>query len=329
MDAVAVIQRLGRDSQDLAVAAELRAAGVCSRDLTRPGIVKVLRGVYSSRSLPPWPRYVVTDRGTSPAYLAHVRAVLLSLGSLAAATGRTAAVLRGWALLVEPGRTIEVGVPHGHSRLSRPEVKISQRRQLEVVRLSHDDMAGLNVTSAVQTAIDCCLELPLRQAVIACDSALRSKQVGLGQLHAAAARLSGVRDAARVRRVLALCDPVSGSVLESVLRLALVFDGIAGFETQKVLRDTRNVHVLRADFCFELPRLVVEVDGQKWHQDPARDRERDNGLARIGFRVLRYTWADVIHDGDRVLAEIREALGVAPHGIHLGTKAPTAQPHAA
>lgn len=330
MDAVASIRRLGRDDQGLVAAAHLRAAGVGSRDIARAGsaVVKVLRGVYGTCPLPPRPRYLVTDSGPSSAYVAHVRAALLSLGPKAAACGRTAAVLRGWGLLVEPGRTIEVAVPHGRSRLSRPGVTISQRRQLEVVAISHDDANALSVTSAVQTAIECCLVLSLREAVVACDSALRSRQVGLEQLRAAATSLPGVRDAARVRRVLELCDPLSGSVLESVLRLALVLDGTSGFDTQTVLRDARDGHVLRADFCFEAARLVVEVDGQKWHQDPLRDRERDNALARLGFRVLRYTWSDVIRELDRVLAEIREAVA-APSSLHLPAAAGPAAPVAA
>ena len=35
---------------------------------------------------------------------------------------------------------------------------------------------------------------------------------------------------------------------------------------------------------------------------------RDNLLARQGWRVLRYTWAEVVHEPERVVAEIREAL---------------------
>jgi very-short-patch-repair endonuclease len=291
---------------------------VGARDIARAGddVVRVLRGVYAREALPTLPRFLVTDTGPAAAYVLHVRAVLLSMGGEAAARGRTAAVLRGWPLLVEPGRTIEIAVPHGRSSVVRTGVKLRQYRQLPVDALRHGGARPLHVTSAVQTALDCCLLLPLGEAVVACDSALRSGQVDLGQLVRAAESLPGVRDAARVRRVLDLCDPASGSVLESVLRLAMVLEGIGGFQTQYVVRGANGAHVLRADFCFEEARLVVEADGQKWHQDPARDRERDNGLARAGFRVLRYTWSDVVHERPRVLAEIREALA-APQKLHL------------
>ena len=80
--------------------------------------------------------------------------------------------------------------------------------------------------------------------------------------------------------------------------------------------------MLRADFVFEGPRLVVEVDGQKWHQDVTRDRQLDNKLAALGWRVLRYGWAEVVHSPEGVLAEVRCALGSATSDGHLTALAP-------
>lgn len=109
-------------------------------------------------------------------------------------------------------------------------------------------------------------------------------------LRAHVGRLRGRRDATRLRQVLELADPCSGSVLDSVLRVRMVQDGLRGFTTQTVLRDSSGRHVLRADFCFEHARLVVEVDGARWHPDGDVDRRRDNALACSGWRVLRFTW---------------------------------------
>jgi very-short-patch-repair endonuclease len=125
-----------------------------------------------------------------------------------------------------------------------------------------------------------------------------------------------VREARRVREVLDYCDPLSGSVLETVLRVRMLLAGITGFTTQRVLRDVPGAH-LRVDFCFAAQGVVVEVDGVRWHQDPARDRVRDNALAALGWRVLRFTWAEVVHEHDRVLAEIRAALACATPSVHL------------
>jgi very-short-patch-repair endonuclease len=193
-------------------------------------------------------------------------------------------------------------------------VKVTERRHLACELLvALPDTDGLLVTTAVQTLLDCGRSLPLVEAVVLFDSALRACDVTVTELRRAARSLPGRRDAARVRRVLALCDPDSGSVLETVLRVRMLLDGIEGFSTQLTLRDAAGRHVHRADFCFEAARLVVEVDGEKWHQDVARDRIRDNQLAALGWRVLRYRWAEVVHNPSAVLLEVRAAaaLGIS------------------
>ena len=280
-----------------------------SRAVADQVLFRLRRGVYGLAPLPPLPRYVVTDKGVAAAYVAHVRAVLLSLGKSATAAGRTAAALRGWGMLVEPSRTIDVAVPHGRSRARLKNVRITQRRALAREQVSvMEGTDALWITTAEQTVIECCVELPELEAIVIGDSALRSGQVTLEQLQRAARAMPGIREAARVRRVLALLDPAAGSVLESVLRYRLLIDGVIGFTTQLTVRP-RGRAALRVDFCFEAERLVVEADGAKWHPEPGPDRQRDNQLARMGYRVLRYTWAEIVHEPERVVREIREALG--------------------
>jgi len=192
-----------------------------------------------------------------------------------------------------------------------------QREQVQVV----PGAAPLWLTSAVTTVVDCCLALPFVEAVVICDSALRAGDVTLSELHAAARGLQGVREARRVRRVLRSADAESGSVLESVLRCRLLLGGVTGFTSQRVLLASGpGQPALRVDFCFGGCRLVVETDGVKWHQDPQRDRERDNRLACLGYRVLRYTWSDVVHEADRVVAEICAALRPGSDDIQLVTQ---------
>lgn len=308
---------LGSFTQGLVTAAELRAAG---RDPRGPGpLVRVRRGVYAAAALPSLPRHVVTGDGVSANYVVHVRAALLSLGPRAVARGRTAAALRGWGLLVEPGRLIEVAVPHGLWRADPPGVVVQQRRNL--VTESVQAVPGsfpVPVISAVHTIVECCTTRPLIEAVAMIDSALRARDVSLPELHRAAAALPGVSDAARVRRALALCDAECGSVLESVQRVRMLLAAVTGFRTQAVLRTPAEGGQIRVDFCFDEARLVVEVDGQRWHPDPHVDRARDNALVALGWRVLRYTWAEVVHDSARVITEIRRALTSA-HSLHPGS----------
>lgn len=318
------MERLGRRQQGLATAAQLRSAGVADASLHRAlaggEVLRLRRSVYALSPLAPLPRHVVTADGVAPAYVAHVRAELLSLGPAAAARLRTAAALRGWGLLVEPARTVEVAVRHGRSRADRHEVAAQQRRSADTEELvALAGTAAVRVTTALQTALDCATGLPLLQAVVACDSALRSGQVTRDELEEAVARLPGLRQARHARRAVGLSDVRAASVLESVHRVQMVLAGIDGFEPQVTLRARP---ALRVDFCFRVAGVVVEVDGAKWHQDPARDQSRDNALSAMGWRVLRYTWAEVVHDSERVLQEIRAALACGGRSFHLGHAEP-------
>jgi very-short-patch-repair endonuclease len=65
-----------------------------------------------------------------------------------------------------------------------------------------------------------------------------------------------------------------------------------------------------ADFLCPQKALIVEVDGDT--HDEAKDRLRDDVLARHGFRVLRVTNDDVMSNMDGVLTLISRALTAAP-----------------
>lgn len=315
------VAEVAQRGQGLAVRADLQRAGCSDGALARGVAAGVLLRlgprVYGLEPLPSRPRFVVTEAGVAAAYVIHVRAALLSLGPGATACRRTAAALHGWGMLVEPARSVEVAVSHGRSRVRRADVRAVQRRSVDRVQVvAVEGTDPLWLTAAVQTVVDCALDLPLVEAVVVCDSALRAGDVTVEELRRAAGRLAGVRDARQVRRVLDLCDPESGSVLESVLRVRMALAGIEGFATQRVLLDAAGRH-LRVDFCFAAAGLVVETDGARWHQDPARDRARDNELARLGWRVLRFTWAEVVYDTERVLRELREAVACGCPSVHL------------
>lgn len=321
MDVRAALTQCSRATQGLATAADLRAVGITrttlSRARARGDVHRVHRGVYSCAPLMEWPQFVVGPQGVAPAFVQRVRAVLLALGEGAAASGATAACLRGWGLLHEPHRAVDVLVPMGR-RPRLAGVRSLQRSQPRTEALAvRPDEAPLWVTDAVSTVLDCIRHMKLKEAVVVCDSALRSRQVTLEQLQKAAQRLRGVRHAARVRRALCLSDPESGSVLESALRVDLVEAGLVGFATQRVVRDRDGRYLLRVDFCFEEQRLVVEADGARWHPDPHRDRTLDNRLGAAGWRVLRFTWSEVLHDPYAVLSLVRAALEAGSNLVHV------------
>jgi len=72
-------------------------------------------------------------------------------------------------------------------------------------------------------------------------------------------------------------------------------------------------HRFRVDLAFPSIRLAVEVDGWAYHRSKEQrdaDLERDNLLMLAGWRVLRFSWDDVVRRPDYVLGVIRSVLAV-------------------
>jgi very-short-patch-repair endonuclease len=62
-------------------------------------------------------------------------------------------------------------------------------------------------------------------------------------------------------------------------------------------------------------RLVVEVDGHATHGTRFAfedDRRRDLALVRAGWRVVRFTHAQIAFDAPEVAAALRDLLGLGP-----------------
>lgn len=210
--------------------------------------------------------------------------------------------------LLEPA-VRRLTVPRNRSRLSVPGWAVVRA---DVPLADQHARDGLRVTSVARTVADLARVLPPSEALVAADSALR---VGLAPaselLRLSTAQGSG---AARVRLVGRNLDPLSGSVLESLLRWTFVTAGLPAPLTQYRVCDEYGVEVARVDFCWPSARLVVEADGFAFHSDRAayqRDRQRGNDLTRLGWRVLRFTWEDVRGRPERVTRIVRACLGAA------------------
>ena len=66
------------------------------------------------------------------------------------------------------------------------------------------------------------------------------------------------------------------------------------------------------DFCWPRWRLVVEADSYTWHRSPSaldEDRARDVPLVLAGWRVLRFTWAQVTRRAGYVRSTLLRAIG--------------------
>lgn len=221
------------------------------------------------------------------------------------ASHQDAALLLGIEL-VHPSPLRHVTVARRRTRLARPGTKVHRSDVGETLRVD-----GIPVTTGVRTVLDLCRSLPLDEAVAAGDSALRKRRVSLPALVDAAALLPPALGRPQVRAVVARLDPLSGSVLESLCRLVLEDAGLRPFDTQRVIRVGKR-RIARVDFAWPGERLVVEVDGFAFHADRAsyrNDRRRNNELVLAGWRVLRFSWEDVVGSPQVVVDQVRRALG--------------------
>ncbi|WP_417508044.1 endonuclease domain-containing protein [Microbacterium sp.] len=124
-------------------------------------------------------------------------------------------------------------------------------------------------------------------------------------------RLIGASDRDRIRRelpvtarwLLDLARPDAQSGLESLLRLRLHLLGLS-LECQVQIDG-----VGRVDFVIG-GRVILEADGKLNHTGEWRHKDlvRDAEASALGYESLRFDYALIIHDWDRVLAAILAAL---------------------
>ncbi|MBM3675224.1 MAG: DUF559 domain-containing protein [Actinobacteria bacterium] len=76
-----------------------------------------------------------------------------------------------------------------------------------------------------------------------------------------------------------------------------------------------NAWIGRVDFLFRSARVVVEVDGARFHSglvDRRRDADRDRRLQAAGFRVQRFGWSEVVDQPRRVVQRLQEVMSGSP-----------------
>ncbi len=170
---------------------------------------------------------------------------------------------------------------------------------------------GVALTSPARTVFDLAAYLPRRGAVWCVDDALRRNVTTPSALMQVGERRLGGRGDALARERIAEADGVAESMLETIGRLALADGGVPLPQAQFEVHNDVGRLIARLDGAYPERRLAVEFDGQSFHSAPEavfRDRRRQNSLELEGWRVLRFTWWDVVHDTKRFVATVRAAL---------------------
>jgi hypothetical protein len=254
--------------------------------------------------------YVWSGLPRDPALV--LAAVRRRLPDGAAFSGRTAAWLHG--LDLPPCDPVEVTVPPERGITGRAGVRV---RRASLATGEVVERRGLPTTSLLRTVVDVAATLPLVEAVVAADMALHRRLMGVTELESAASARAGRKGAARLRRVIELVEPLSESPMETRLRLLLVLGGLPRPLAQVSLHDGRGRFVGRTDLYYPAARLGIEYDGGTHRDSLVEDDRRQNRLLNAGFRLLRFTAAD-LRQPSVVAAQVHAALISGPTGAAAG-----------
>jgi very-short-patch-repair endonuclease len=209
-------------------------------------------------------------------------------------------------------RPVEVTLPSGShiSRLTGAAVRRSDLSANEVVM-----QRGHPTTSAVRTLADLGRRLPLVEAVSALDMALHKRLLNSDDLRSWVDAHPRYPGTGRLRRAIELAEPATESVMETRLLLLLVMARLPRPQAQVSLFDDAGNFLGRPDFCYPLHRLALEYDGAQHRENLLGDNRRQNRLVEAGYRLLRFTAADVLSAPDSIVALVGRALSAGRSNI--------------
>jgi very-short-patch-repair endonuclease len=266
-------------------------AGAIDHRLALGRLHRIRRGVYLvGHSVPP--------------RLAHETAALLSCGSGAVLSHRTAG--RMSCLVARPGGLgeIDVSIP-GRDPGRKPGICVHRVRALDERDVRRFE--GLPITAPARTLLDLAGVASTREIERAIEEAEVRRLVRRHELTALLTRSGQTRGTAVLRRLLAADRAPALTRSEAEERL------LALVKAAQLTPPEVNIRLGRheVDFLWREEGLVVEADGFRFHSSRLafeRDRLRDAELQSHGWRVIRVTWRQIAHQPEAVVARIATAL---------------------
>lgn len=272
---------------------QLTSAGLEDRALTaavRNGVLlRPRRGAYVRSAhwygTKPWVREEL-----------RIQAHYVTTGGSARYSHVSAARLHGCHVW-DAGSLVHVTTAYGNSAKSAGADVKAHRLPLaagDVTVLRFVDGREILTTSLERTVLDCARILPLAQAAVIGDSALRTG-ADLKTMWRMLEQSPVVRGSRRTAELLDALDARSESAGETRTRLLLKSFGIHGFQPQHEI-PTRS-GLFRADLADPAGRVVIEFDGKGKYSDyrPTdqvllAERARENVLTEDGWLFLRLDW---------------------------------------
>jgi hypothetical protein len=294
-----LILELARGQHGVVAARQLVAAGIDGNAIERRERAGWLRRLY---------RGVYAIGGARLTWRGRWLAGVLACGEGAVLSHQAAAGL--WRLRKPVRGPIDVTVATRSGRRTRPGLRIHRCRLAEGDALTPH---GIPATAPARTILDLAgAGLGARAIERAADEAERLRLCDKDDLRAVLDRNRGRPGAALLARVLDEHEIGSTWTRSRLEERFLLICRRRGLPVPLV---NSRLLGLEPDFLWPDARLIVEVDGGGSH-DTRRgfqeDRDRDSFLAAHGYRVLRFTWRDVIKRPAVVVDRVARTLALDP-----------------
>jgi very-short-patch-repair endonuclease len=230
-------------------------------------------------------------------------AAVLACGPVAVLSHAAAAA--HWRIIPEARGTVDVTVPTPGGRSRRRGLRV-HRRPLplsEITRLN-----GIPVTAVARTVLDFAGGAPERRIERALDEAFYLGRLHQDALDATLARHPNHKGSRLLRRIVARQTAGATRTRSELEERFLDLCRRHGIPHPEV-----NVLVegFLVDFFWKHARLVVETDGYAAHSRRSTfeaDRARTLILQAAGYRVLRFSYRQVIEKADWVANHVERAL---------------------
>ncbi|HEY3338809.1 MAG TPA: DUF559 domain-containing protein [Propionicimonas sp.] len=307
------VPTLGRDLVALGVSEHVLRAAVTSGRLLR-----LRRDVYLDPAS--WPE----DDDARHLLLAHAEQVIHPEGAVSHWSAA-----RFWRLpspaIPAPGEPVWLTLPAGGSHRSRARAGVEHRVAPLPRHHTLVSPSGYTVTTRARTAVDLARGLPLTEALPVLDACLRGEcldllprarrrelanpvlvEAGARGIREAAGRLWGTDS---VEHALGVASPLRESPIESLSFAHFVLAGLPLPECQVGIRTAGGVFY--PDFLWESERVIGEADGRDKYEDAEsriREKEREQHLRDVGYRVVRWLGKEIYLQPAVVMARVAHVL---------------------
>lgn len=171
---------------------------------------------------------------------------------------------------------------------------------------------GLPTTGVARTLMDLSATTPQALLSRLVDDAIARRFVTASELSDVLGEVArqGKPGVTSMREILSriVATPIAPSVMEARFHRLLAESGIPDF---KIEYPIPWAPAERFDVAFPNSELAIELDSRRWHTQVeafSRDRARDRQAILHGWRILRFTWSDVVGNPASVLVTINTAL---------------------